>query len=38
MMITGYDHYVIIPMSTRQGDFAEPSTLLLQSARTPGPA
>jgi hypothetical protein len=36
MMITGYDHYVNIPMSTRQGDFAEPSTLLLYSARTPG--
>ena len=36
MMITGYDHYVNIPMSTRQGDFSEPSTLLLYSARTPG--
>jgi len=36
MMITGYDHYVNIPMSTRQGDFTEPSTLLLYSARTPG--
>jgi len=36
MMITGYDHYVNIPMSTRQGDFSEPSRLLLYSERTPG--
>ncbi|MGW8248839.1 MAG: DUF1214 domain-containing protein [Acidiferrobacterales bacterium] len=36
MMITGYDHYVNIPMSTRQGDFAAPSRLLIYSARTPG--
>ena len=36
LMITGYDHYVNIPMSTRQGDFTEPSKLLLYSARTPG--
>ena len=36
LMITAYDHYVNIPMSTRQGDFSEPSTLLLYSERTPG--
>jgi len=35
MMITAYDHYVNIPMSTRQGDFSEPSRILLYSARTP---
>jgi hypothetical protein len=36
MMITAYDHYVNIPMSTRQGDFSEPSRLLLYTERTPG--
>jgi hypothetical protein len=36
LMLTGYDHYVNIPMSTRTGDFSEPSRILFYSARTPG--
>ena len=36
LMVTGYDHYVSIPMSTRLGDFVEPETMLFYSARTPG--
>lgn len=36
LMITGYDHYVNIPMSTRQGDFKKPAKLLVYSARTEG--
>ncbi|KPK51577.1 MAG: hypothetical protein AMJ63_12010 [Myxococcales bacterium SG8_38_1] len=36
LMITGYDHYVNIPMSTRQGDFRKPEKMLLYSARTAG--
>ena len=36
LMVTGYDHYVGIPLSTRQGDFNEPETLLFYSERTPG--
>ena len=36
LMVTGYDHYVNIPMSTRQGDFDEPETILFYSKRTPG--
>jgi hypothetical protein len=36
LMVTGYDHYVNIPMSTRQGDFDEPETILFYSERTPG--
>ena len=36
LMITGYDHYVNIPMSTRQGDFRKPEKMLLYSARTEG--
>jgi hypothetical protein len=36
LMITGYDHYVNIPMSTRQGDFRKPDKLLIYSARTEG--
>jgi hypothetical protein len=36
LMVTGYDHYVNIPMSTRLGDFEEPETMLFYSARTPG--
>ena len=36
LMITGYDHYVNIPMSTRQGDFDKPEKMLLYSARTEG--
>jgi hypothetical protein len=34
LMITGYDHYVNIPMSTRLGDFRKPETMLLYTART----
>lgn len=36
LMVTGYDHYVDIPMSTTQGDFKEATTLLFYSERTPG--
>jgi len=36
LMVTGYDHYVNIPMSTRQGDFSEPSEILFYTTRTPG--
>jgi len=36
LMITGYDHYVNIPMSTRQGDFRKPEKMLLYSAHTAG--
>ena len=36
LMITGYDHYVNIPMSTRLGDFRKPEKMLIYSARTAG--
>ena len=36
LMITAYDHYVNIPMSTGSGDFGKPSTILFYSQRTPG--
>ncbi|MDK9556703.1 DUF1214 domain-containing protein [Marinobacter sp. M216] len=36
LMITGYDHYVNIPVSTRQGDFQQPETMLIFSERTAG--
>ena len=36
LMATGYDHYVNIPMSTRQGHFGEPSRILFYSERTQG--
>lgn len=36
LMVTGYDHYVNVPMSVSQGDFREPSTILFYSERTPG--
>ena len=36
LMITGYDHYVNIPMSTRQGDFDKPEKMLVYTARTEG--
>ncbi len=36
LMVTAYDHYVNIPLSTTAGDFGEPSTMLFYSARTPG--
>ena len=36
LMVTAYDHYVNIPMSTSLGDFGKPSTILFYSKRTPG--
>lgn len=36
LMITGYDHYVTIPMSTRQGDFRKPQKMLVFSERSGG--
>ena len=36
LMVTGYDHYVNIPMSTRLGDFSSPSRNLFYTERTPG--
>lgn len=36
LMITAYDHYVNVPMSTRLGDFAKPETMLVYSARSGG--
>jgi hypothetical protein len=36
LMITAYDHYVNIPLSTRLGDFQEPGKLLIFSERTDG--
>ena len=36
LMITGYDHYVSVTRSTRQGDFRAPERLLVHSARTQG--
>jgi hypothetical protein len=36
LMITGYDHYVNIPMSTRLGDFQKPEKMLVYSERTQG--
>jgi hypothetical protein len=36
LMITGYDHYVSIPMSTRQGDFRQPEKMLIFTERTEG--
>ncbi len=34
LMVTAYDHYVNIPMSTTQGDFDKPSRILFYSQRT----
>ncbi len=34
LMVTAYDHYVNIPMSTTKGDFDKPSRILLYSQRT----
>ena len=34
LMVTGYDHYVTIPMSTLEGDFTEASKVMFYSART----
>ena len=36
LMITGYDHYVNVPMATRLGDFDKSESMLLYTARTEG--
>jgi len=36
LLTCGYDHYVNIPLSTVEGDFKEPRTVLLYSERTEG--
>ncbi len=36
LMITGYDHYVNIPLSTRMGDFRKPERMIIYSDRTAG--
>ena len=36
LMVTGYDHYVSIPMASRLGDFRNPARLLVYSERTQG--
>ena len=36
LMITGYDHYVNIPMASRFGSFEEPERILVYSERTEG--
>ena len=35
LMVVAYDHYVNIPMSTRLGDFDEPSRIMFYTERTP---
>jgi len=34
--VSGYDHYVTVPVSTRQGDFSAPSRILFYTERTKG--
>ena len=36
LMVTAYDHYVNVPMTTRLGDFRKPEKMLFYSARTEG--
>ena len=36
LMVTGYDHYVNIPMATRLGDYKKPEKMILYTARTEG--
>ena len=36
LMVTGYDHYVNVPMTTRLGDFRKPEKMLFYSERTEG--
>jgi len=36
LMVTGYDHYVNIPMATRLGDFKKPEKMLFYTSRTEG--
>jgi len=32
LMVTGYDHYVNVPLSTTKGDFQKPTTVLFYTA------
>ncbi|HBX44014.1 MAG TPA: hypothetical protein DEH27_09695 [Deltaproteobacteria bacterium] len=34
LMVTGYDHYVNVPMSVTKGDFRKPENVLFYTART----
>ena len=34
LMVTGYDHYVTVPLSVTKGDFSKPEKVLFYSART----
>jgi hypothetical protein len=36
LMTSGYDHYIEIPLSTVEGDFQEPKTVLFYTKRTEG--
>lgn len=36
LMVTGYDHYVTVPMSVTKGDFKKSEKVLFYSARTEG--
>jgi hypothetical protein len=36
LMVTGYDHYVSVPLASRLGDFRKPERMLFYSARTEG--
>jgi hypothetical protein len=36
LMVTGYDHYVNVPMSVTKGDFRKPEKVLFYTARTDG--
>jgi len=36
LMVTGYDHYVNVPMSTSKGDFRKPAKMLFYTERTEG--
>ena len=36
LMVTGYDHYVNIPLATSEGDFKKPEKMLFFSERTEG--
>jgi hypothetical protein len=36
LMVTAYDHYVNVPMTTRTGDFRKPEKMLFYTVRTEG--
>jgi hypothetical protein len=36
LMVTAYDHYVNVPLSTREGDFQKLEKILFYTARTEG--